>query len=157
MRRRATIYVAAIGVLAGLAGGLAEVFWIWTYAGLTNSDAALVARAVTDAVRFNQNISPVVSGIAIHMGLAAILGLAVALAIPSVAGLQRGIELYATVSAALVIVWAVNFFIVLPLISPQFVDVVPYAVSFLSKFLFGVTAAWMFQVAQLIRPRILHT
>ena len=76
MTRRAAAYVAAIGVLAGLAGGLAEVIWIWTYAGLTSSDASLVARGVTNAVRFNQNVSPVVSGIAIHMGLASILGVA---------------------------------------------------------------------------------
>jgi hypothetical protein len=156
MTRRAVAHVAAIGVLAGLAGGCAEVIWIWTYAALTSSDAALVARAVTDAVWFNQNISPVVSGVAIHMGLAAILGVAVALAMRSVAGVQQGIGLYATVSAALIIVWAVNFFIVLPLISPQFVDVVPYAVSLLSKLLFGITAAWTFQLAQLIRSEVLH-
>jgi hypothetical protein len=30
MTRRAAAYVATIGVLAGLAGGLAEVIWIWT-------------------------------------------------------------------------------------------------------------------------------
>jgi hypothetical protein len=90
------------------------------------------------------------------MGLAAILGVAVALAIRPVAGSLHGIGLYATVSAALAIVWAVNFLVVLPLVSPQFVDVVPYAVSFLSKLLFGVAAARTFQLAELIRPRILH-
>ena len=157
MTRRAAACVATIGVLAGLAGGLAEVIWIWTYASLTNSDAGLVARAVTDAVRFNQNVSPVVSGIAIHMGLASILGVAVALAIRPVAGLLNGFGLYAALSAALFVVWAVNFLVVLPLVSPQFVDVVPYTVSLFSKVLFGITAAGIFQWAQLPRSRFLHT
>lgn len=157
MTRRAVGYVAAIGALAGVAGGLAELIWIWTYAALTNSDATLVARAVTDAVRFaNQGIPPVVSGVGIHMGLAAILGVAVAHALRPVAGFLHGIGLYLAVTAALVIVWAVNFLVVLPVVSPQFVDVVPYTVSFLSKLLFGVAAAGTFQLAQLVRPRILH-
>ena len=156
MTRRAAAGVATIGVLAGLAGGLAEVIWIWTYASLTNSDAGLVARAVTDAVRINQNVSPVLSGIAIHMGLASILGVAVALAIRPVAGLLNGFGLCAALGAALFVVWAVNFLVVLPLVSPQFVDVVPYTVSLFSKVLFGITAAGIFQWAQLARSRFLH-
>ena len=156
MTRRAVGYVAAIGVLAGLAGGLAEVIWIWTYAALTNSDATLVARAVTDAVRLHQEIPPVAGGVGIHMGLAAILGVATTLAIRPVIGSLHGIGLYGVVSAALAIVWATNFLVVLPFVSPQFVDVVPYAVSLLSKLLFGVAAAGTLQFAQLVHPRILH-
>lgn len=155
MTRRAAAHVVAIGTLAGLAGGLAEIVWIWTYAALTSTDAALVARSVTDTVRFSQTISPVLGGIGIHMGLAAILGVAVAVAIRSAAGDLHGIRLYATVTAALGIVWAANFFIVLPVINPHFVDVVPYTVSFISKVLFGLAAACTLQAAQRIRPAIL--
>ncbi len=43
--------------------------------------------------------------------------------------------------AGLVGVWAVNFFVVLPIVSPDFVHIVPYAVSLTSKLLFGVAAA----------------
>jgi hypothetical protein len=156
MARRAAAYVAAIGVLAGLAGGLAEVIWIWTYAGLTSNDAGLVAHGVTNAVRLNQNVSPVAGGIAIHMGLASILGVAVALALRPFAGLLNHLGLYATVSAALVVVWAVNFFVFLPLVSPQFVAVVPYTVSLISKVLFGITVAAIFQWAERFPPRFLH-
>jgi len=42
--------------------------------------------------------------------------------------------------AALAGVWAVNFFVVLPIVSPSFVHIVPYAVSLTSKLLFGVAA-----------------
>ena len=149
MNRRAVAHAAGIGVLAGLAGGFAEVIWIWAYAAVTKNDASLVARAVTAAVRLNQDTFPVASGIAIHMGLAATLGVVVALAMRSVAGVQQGLALYATVSAALLIVWAINFCVVLPLVSPEFVDVVPYAVSPLSKLLFGIAAASTFQLAWL--------
>jgi hypothetical protein len=44
-------------------------------------------------------------------------------------------------------VWAVNFFVVLPVINPQFVDLVPYAISLVSKVLFGVAAAGTLQRA----------
>lgn len=156
MTRRAAAHVVAIGTLAGLAGGLAEVIWIWTYAAVTNSDALLVARSVTDTMQFHQDISPVLGGVGIHMVLAAFLGVAVAIAMRSGADDLQGIKLYGAVTAALVVVWAVNFFVVLPVINPQFVDLVPYAVSFMSKVLFGVAAAGTLQVAQMMRPAMLQ-
>jgi len=58
MTRHTATYAVAIGSLAGIAGGLAEIVWIWTYAVLTNSDASLVARSVTDTVGSGQSISP---------------------------------------------------------------------------------------------------
>lgn len=94
MTRRAAAYVFTIGTLAGLAGGLAEIVWIWTYAALTNSDASLVARSVTDTMQFRQSISPVLSGVGIHMVLAAFLGVAIAIAMRSAADDFRGIRLY---------------------------------------------------------------
>jgi hypothetical protein len=48
---------------------------------------------------------------------------------------------YPFMLAALAGVWAVNFFMVLPIVSPAFVHIVPYAVSLTSKLLFGVAAA----------------
>jgi len=38
-------------------------------------------------------------------------------------------------------VWAVNFFVVLPSIDPDFIHLVPYSVSLVSKVLFGLAAA----------------
>ena len=124
MTRHTATYAVAIGSLAGIAGGLAEIVWIWTYAVLTNSDASLVARSVTDTVGSGQSISPVLSGVGIHMGLAAVLGVAVAFALRSNSDGLHGFKLYGAVTAALATVWVVNFFIVLPLINPQFADLV---------------------------------
>jgi hypothetical protein len=42
---------------------------------------------------------------------------------------------------ALATVWAVNFFVVLPVVSPAFIHMVPYAISLTSKLLFGAAAA----------------
>ena len=53
-------------------------------------------------------------------------------------GLNQSVPL---MIAALAGVWALNFFVVLPIISPAFVHLVPYAVSLTSKLLFGVAAA----------------
>jgi len=154
MTRRAAMYVLGVGSLAGVAGGLAEVAWICGYAAVTNSDAALVARGVTETVRFGQSGMPVLNGLAIHMALAAVLGVGLALAIRSAAPALRGARLYAALAAALAAVWAVNFMIVLPLINPQFVDLIPYSVSFISKILFGVAAATALQWTQ--APRALR-
>ena len=90
------------------------------------------------------------------MGLAAILGVAVVVAMRPASAHLHGVRLYAAVTAALGIVWAVNFLIVLPIINPQFTDVVPYTVSFLSKILFGLAAACTLQVAQARRPAMLR-
>ena len=138
-----------IGTIAGLAGGVAEVAWIWTYAAATNMDAATVARAVTDTVGIGAQ-SPVAGGVATHMVLAAILGIAVAFALRPL----RGIRLYAAMTSVLALVWAVNFLVVLPLVNPAFVDIVPMGVSFASKLLFGLAAAWSFQLARSAEPAL---
>jgi hypothetical protein len=145
-----------VGTIAGLIGGLTEVAWIWFHAIVTDNDAGLVARAVADAVGLgDQTVFPSVGGVVIHMGLAAILGIAIASALRPIADFLHGIAIYAAVVAILAIVWAVNFFVVLPQISPQFVTIVPYEVSLVSKVLFGVAAAWVFQRALSARASLI--
>jgi hypothetical protein len=131
------------GILAGVAGGLAEIAWILLYAIATGSDAAVLARGVTTAAGVTALLpaAPVAMGIAVHIILAVMLGIALA-------GLWRGLArtqgvggLYAVAFAALASVWAMNFFVVLPAISPAFVLLVPYSVSLVSKLLFGLAAA----------------
>jgi hypothetical protein len=131
------------GILAGVAGGLAEIAWILLYATATGSDPAVLARGVTTAAGVTALLpaAPAIMGIAVHMILAVMLGIALT-------GLWRGLarpqgvgSLYAVALAALASVWAMNFFVVLPAISPAFVALVPYSVSFVSKLLFGLAAA----------------
>lgn len=106
-------------------------------------------------MHFGENISPVLIGIRIHIALAALLGIAAAIATRSAADDLYGTTLYGAVTAALVVVWIVNFFVVLPVINPQFVNLVPYLASFASKVLFGLAAAGTLQAAQVMRPALL--
>ncbi|TMJ01143.1 MAG: hypothetical protein E6G97_17505 [Alphaproteobacteria bacterium] len=142
MKRETIGQLLTIGVLAGLAGGVAEVAWISLYAAVSGTDAAAVARGITDTVGLAGS-SPAAAGLAIHMAIAATLGMLVA------AGLAPlrldGARLYGALTWVLAVVWAVNFMIVLPLINPAFVEIVPLGVSFVSKVVFGLATAMCLQ------------
>jgi hypothetical protein len=130
------------GVFAGAAGGLAEIAWLTLYAGATGADPAVLARGVTSAAGVTAllPVAPVAMGIGVHMALAVMLGIVLAFGWQALSA-NRPANPYPFMLAALAGVWAVNFLVVLPLISPAFVHLVPYAVSLTSKLLFGVAAA----------------
>jgi len=140
MTRAGITRVLALGILAGVAGGLAEVGWISLYAAATGLDAGTVARGVTDTLRLSTQ-APVAAGIAIHMGIAAGLGMAVAVALRPLRAHLDAFAFHAAVIGVLAAVWAINFMLVLPVVNPAFVAIVPFTVSFVSKLMFGVAAA----------------
>lgn len=132
------------GVIAGAAGGLAEIAWVTLYAGVAGGDPAVLARGVTTAAGVSALLpgSPVALGIAVHMTLAVTLGIALAFAWQTLHTHRiAATGPYPFMLAALAGVWAINFFVVLPIVSPAFVHMVPYAVSLTSKLLFGLAAA----------------
>ncbi len=131
------------GILAGAAGGLAEIIWVSIYSTVSGASAASVAYGVTTAAGLTALFpsAPAAVGIAIHMTLAVLLGVALACLWQGTAGRFSLQGRFAGVLALLAAVWAVNFFVVLPAISPDFVHMVPYAVSLTSKLLFGLAAA----------------
>lgn len=45
----------------------------------------------------------------------------------------------------LVLVWATNFLVILPVLDPAFVTLLPYGVTLFSKLLFGITMGWVVQ------------
>lgn len=143
--------VCGAGMLAGLAGGLTEMTWISVFQHLTGNEAAIVARGVSRSFvpDYATTGAAVPLGIAIHMALAVGLGIAIGLVVdrlmPRIAGTV--FEPPAVV-LMLVGVWAVNFFVVLPAINPDFVTLVPYGASLASKVLFGVVAAFVFRMAR---------
>ena len=136
--------VVRLGVIAGAAGGLAEIAWVTLYAAATGGDVAILARGITTAAGANALLpaAPMIVGTAIHMTLAVGLGVVLAFAWRAVsANRAQSISPYPVTLAALAGVWALNFFVVLPIISPAFIHMVPYAVSLSSKLLFGLAAA----------------
>jgi hypothetical protein len=144
MNRSTSASIAGRGIVAGAAGGIAEIIWIVVYASVTGADAATLARGVTTAAGANLLLagSSAISGIALHMILAVMLGTALAFAWTAFSQRwPKRTSPYAAVCAALVAVWAINFLIILPLLSPDFVQIVPYPVSLISKLLFGLAAS----------------
>jgi hypothetical protein len=143
------------GIIAGMGGGVAEIAWVTLYAGATGANPATVARGVTTAVGASALFAAdaAASGVAVHMGIAVALGIALSFAWRSMSSLRpQTISLFPFMVAALAGVWVINFFVVLPIVSPAFVHLVPYSVSLVSKLLFGLAAAGVFR--QLAAPAL---
>ena len=132
----------------GLAGGAAEVLWVMTYSSATTTSSAAVAREITASVwpAAAQWASAPVLGLGIHLVLAIVLAAACVPVLLHLA--SRGWRLSLTVisaTTALVLVWAVNFFVVLPVINPAFITLMPYGATLVSKVLFAVAMACSIQ------------
>ena len=144
MNRSISAGIVGRGIAAGAAGGIAEIIWIFVYASATGADAASLARGVTTATGVNLLLqgSPAAFGVTIHMVLAVILGIVLALSWTALSRhWPKQLNPYVVMPIALTGVWAINFLIVLPLVDPNFVQIVPYPISLTSKLLFGVAAA----------------
>jgi hypothetical protein len=139
------IETAKWGALAGAAGGLAEMLWISFYAIAGGVDAAQVARGVSASFGAGALAESVRLGIIIHVALAVVLGVALTFGWRALRSRLTKMFVvcneYVFLLAALSVVWLVNFFITLPLISPAFVELLPYQASLTSKLLFGWAAA----------------
>jgi hypothetical protein len=137
------------GVIAGAAGGVAEIAWVTLYAGATGANPATLARGVTTAAGASALFStaPVALGVTVHIGLAVTLGIALAFVWRTLSAHRpETVSPFPFMVAALVGIWAINFFVVLPIVSPGFIHLVPYPVSLMSKVLFGLAAAGVFRV-----------
>jgi hypothetical protein len=132
-----------VGIIAGAAGGLAEIVWVTLYAGISGGDPAALVRGVTTAAGVSAllpDASPVMLGIGVHMMLALMLGVVLTFAWQALSARLGLTNSYPFMLAALAGVWAINFLVVLPITSPAFVHIVPYVVSLTSKLLFGAAA-----------------
>lgn len=136
-------------LIASLAGGLAEIIWVSLYAATTSLTAANIAREVTASLlpTYAAGVTGVWLGIVIHMLLAVALGYVFSYVSWKPFARPRGIVVTLMVSVlSLASVWAINFFIVLPVLNPTFITLMPYPVTFASKMLFAlamaVTLAW---------------
>lgn len=136
-------------LVAALAGGMAEIIWVSLYAAFTPLTAASVAREVTASLlpAYAAGITGAWLGILIHVLLSVVLGFAFAYTLWRPFAYSRGgLVTLALSLTALGLVWAINFFLVLPVVNPVFVTLMPYTVTFASKMLFalamGATLVW---------------
>jgi hypothetical protein len=143
-------------LLAGLAGGLAEVAWVGFYGLISSTSAVEVARQITASVIPAAAALPLAPafGSFIHFLLSALLGVALwTIAGGLIAWRPRADRIMVAAVAFLTAVWAVNFFVVLPVLNPDFVALIPLPIAFLSKALFGVVMGWVLQHASLRATR----
>jgi hypothetical protein len=151
-RRRDPISLWPLILIASLAGGLAEIIWVSLYATTASLTAANVAREVTASLlpAFAVGMTGIWLGIVIHMLLAILLGFAFAFVIWKPFARSRGIVATLVVSVlTLAAVWAINFFVVLPVLNPVFITLMPYSVTFASKMLFALAMAVTFSWSDL--------
>ena len=135
-------------VLAGIAGGTVEVVWVALFCLIAPLQSSLVAEEV--ARSFMPQItgtSALAAGLIIHYVLAVLVAGIVAIVLLRLLGNRFDMRSVIAVStAALAAIWAINFFVILPLVNAEFVTLMPYAVTLVSKLGFGAAAGWVFGV-----------
>ena len=132
-------------ILAGLAGGIMEVLWVSLYSSFSSVSVTEVGRQVTASLFpfiIDTSIAPVLV-LGIHLLLSLILALLFVVIVlkPAFTRFGKpGIMMSSLIT--LVLVWKINFFIVLPVINPSFISLMPLLITFLSKLLFGAVMGW---------------
>jgi hypothetical protein len=141
-------------VLAGLAGGIAEVLWVGAYCALTPLSASEGLRQISASVvpTAAHSAGAPALGMVIHLSLSVALAMAYGLTM-GIAPVRRPSQagVIARAVAALTAVWLFNFFVLLPQLNPAFVDLLPYPVTLLSKLLFGVAMGYALHLGYVMR------
>jgi hypothetical protein len=159
MKRQARLYATDTlisGACGGIAGGVAEIIWIAAYGAVTGVPVSPVANGIVATLMPAWSATPwsVPLGLFIHLGLAAALGIGLALGLRALAShFEDGLSEFRIAVPALATVWAVNFFLVLPKANPAFVHMLPFAVTLMSKLLFGLSAALVLRTHRLRQAR----
>lgn len=127
-------------IWGGFLGGAAEVVVVTLAALVAGIGGWVVATGVSDATfgSIFWGTDAVVVGMVVHFALSFLIA---ACFVPFAARIQQrfgALAVVAASAAALCGVWAMNFFVILPRVAPEFVTLVPYEISFLSKLSFGV-------------------
>jgi hypothetical protein len=129
---------------AGIAGGTVEVVWVALFCLISPLQSSLVAEEI--ARSFMPQItgtSALAAGLIIHYVLAVLVAGIVAIVLLRLLGNRFDTRsVIAASTVALAAIWAINFFVILPLVNADFVTLMPYAVTLASKLGFGVIMGW---------------
>ena len=135
-------------ILAGLAGGTAEIVWVSLFCLAVPLQSSLVAVEITRSfLPGAEGYFAVVAGLTIHFVLAVLIAAIFAKTLLRVLGNKTDMPTMLSMSAAaLFAIWAINFFVLLPVINPVFVTLMPYSVTLISKLGFGFTMGWVLKI-----------
>lgn len=133
-------------LLAGFAGGLAELAWISLYAAAEHISGWTIAREVAASfipMARGTALAPAL-GVVFHFALSIVLTGLFALVFwkPVLRALGRG-GLVVAALAVLTAVWAINFLVILPHLNANFLALVPLSVALMSKLLFGLAIGFV--------------
>jgi uncharacterized membrane protein YagU involved in acid resistance len=134
---------------SGLIAGLSEIIWITLYCLATNTNGFHIAHRITETVFPSLPYSnhSLVLGILIHFTLSLLSSIAFirTLWLPFTRHYHKSVTL---IFGALLgmILWMLNFWVILPLINKSFVRSLPHAITLISELIFGVTLAWSISV-----------
>lgn len=146
--------------LAGLAGGLAEVIWVAGYSAVSGVDGWQVACAISATISpaWAELATASLIGIAIHFLLSFLLAGVFILALWAPYLRRHGVVVTLVAGPfSLAVVWLFNFFVVLPALHPAFVALLPYAVTFISKLLFGLALSAVLMTCKVSAPVLPRT
>lgn len=127
-------------ILAGLAGGATEVMWILALGVAGRIDAASVTSAVALTVVPSTTPGSLLPAIAlgVHFGLSALLGLVFGALARRFLPDGDILKTHLAGTTLLLLIWAMNFFVVLPIIDSPLPALIPLPMSFVSKALFAL-------------------
>ncbi len=140
------INVARTIVLAGIAGGTVEIIWVLLYCLGSPLQASLVAEEIARSFLPQMaGMTAIIVGLAIHYVLSLLIAGSAVIAYLRILAADIDVPAtFATSVAALVAIWASNFFVVLPVVNPGFVTLMPLTVTLISKIGFGIAMGWVF-------------
>lgn len=130
---------------SGLIAGLSEIIWISLYCLATNTNGLHIAHQITETLFPSLPYSnrSLILGIIIHFVLSLLSSIAFirTLWLPFTRHYHKSITL---IFGALlgITLWMLNFWVAIPLINKSFTQSLPYAITFISQLIFGVTLAW---------------
>jgi len=131
-------------ILAGLAGSMAEVVWVALYSAFSSVRSDEVLRQITASIlpAFGEMPLAPAFGLVMHFALGVLVAYAFGILVWHAFTRRTGAG--ATLCAAvlaLVAIWSLIFFVLLPVVNVQFTALMPYSVTLASKILFGVAMA----------------
>ena len=134
--------------LAGVAGGTVEVVWVALFCLMSPLQSSLVAEEITRSfLPQSAGVSALATGLIMHYALSVLVAGMVAVILLRLLGDRVDMCSVLAVSvAALAAIWVINFFVILPVVNPDFVTLMPYAVTLVSKLGFGTAMGWIFGV-----------
>lgn len=143
---RDTVRGPGVVVIAGTAGGLAEVLWVAASAAQFDVDAARVAGEVAATVLPVLPVSAVAPalGLFVHFVLSLALAAVFGFVLERVGPQAGPVAQVAAALTLLTVVWAVNFLVLLPWLNPVLTTLLPPGVTFTSKLLFALAMAGTF-------------